>query len=443
MPTAEFTCQRHFLSQRLLTLQYIKLSLTSEALKKTTMKILHTADWHIGKKLHKTELSKDFDLFTDWLCSVLEEQKIDLLLVSGDIFDLANPSSEARGQYYRALIKLKKYNCKIILTGGNHDSPAMLDAPKQILRELDIHIIGGLPENAEELIIPVKGYSGETELVVAALPFLRDADLRRAEDADTYDDRIEALKKGIQNTFSEAAEICASKFTGVPAVAMGHLFTAGIETSESEREIQIGNLAAFEASRFGTYFSYIALGHIHKPQKVAAAVPAFYSGSPLPLSFSERRDEKRILLIDTANGWEPQSIPVPSFRSLLKVSGNLEELTFKLEELQDRKELESLIEVELKEEQYDALKLYALDELVSGFQKSGYRIVKHRASFKNQAKGAAQSFADNQQLQDLQPKEVFMELINRHEYDTETQGEILMAFDEILQELHRDENAEI
>ncbi|NJW55391.1 exonuclease sbcCD subunit D, partial [Salinimicrobium sp. CDJ15-91] len=119
----------------------------------------------------------------------------------------------------------------------------------------------------------------------------------------------------IQNIFFEASEICASKYSGIPAVAMGHLFTAGIETSDSEREIQIGNLAAFEASRFGSYFSYIALGHIHKPQRVSAAVPTFYSGSPLPLSFSERKDEKRILLLDTENSWEPLSIPVPSFRS--------------------------------------------------------------------------------------------------------------------------------
>lgn len=404
------------------------------------MKILHTADWHIGKKLHKTELSEDFDLFIDWLCETIDENRVDLLLVSGDVFDLANPSSEARRQYYRALLKMKQFNCRIILTGGNHDSPAMLDAPKEILKELDIEIIGGLPEKLEEVIIPIHGKDGRPEIIIAALPFLRDADLRRAEDGENYEDRLEALKKGIQNTFFEASEICASKFPEVPAVAMGHLFTAGIETSESEREIQIGNLAAFEASRFGNYFSYIALGHIHKPQRVSAAVPAFYSGSPLPLSFSERKDEKRVLLLDTNNGWEPKSIPVPAFRSLLKVGGDLQELAFKLDQLNENKQLESLIEVELIEEQYDAAKIYALDELVSNFKKEAYRIVKHRASFRNQLKGAAQAFAPEQQLQDLQPKDVFLELIAKHEYDDKTKGEILSAFNELLEEIHRDEN---
>jgi exonuclease SbcD len=407
------------------------------------MKILHTADWHIGKKLHKTELAEDFDLFINWLCKTIEAEEIDVLLVSGDIFDLANPSSEARRQYYRALVKMNRFDCKIILTGGNHDSPAMLEAPKDILKALDIDIIGGMPQNPEELIIPIKNSEENTELVIAAVPFLRDADLRKSAEPETYEDRVEALKMGIQNTFFEAAQICERKYPAVPALAMGHLFTAGIETSESERDIQIGNLAAFEASRFGSYFKYIALGHIHKPQRVAAAVPAFYSGSPLPLSFSERRDEKRILVIDTEESWEPRSIAVPSFRSLLKISGSLEELSLKLEQLEEKKDLESFIEVELQEEQYDALKIYALDELVSGFQKEGYRIVKHRAAFKNQLKGAGQAFSAQRQLQDLQPKDVFLELIAKHEYDDGTKQDILSAFDEILEDLHRDENAEL
>ncbi|NJW52519.1 exonuclease SbcCD subunit D C-terminal domain-containing protein [Salinimicrobium oceani] len=404
------------------------------------MKILHTADWHIGKKLHKTELSADFDLFISWLCKVLEQERVQLLLVSGDVFDLANPSSEARAQYYRALMKLRKYDCKIIITGGNHDSPAMLNAPKEVLRELDIHILGGLPENLEDVVIPVTGKLGETALAVAAIPFLRDADLRKEDDGETYEDRLEVLKKGIQNTFFDTSEICASKYPGVPVIAMGHLFTAGIETSESEREIQIGNLAAFEASRFGSHYNYIALGHIHKPQRVTAAVPTFYSGSPLPLSFSERKDEKRVLLIDTEVGWEPRSIAVPAFRSLVKIAGSLEQLQDKLINLEDQRELESLIEVELVEEQYDALKLFALDELVSNFQRDGYRIVKHRATFRNRLQGAGQAFKPDQQLQDLQPKEVFLELIKNHEYDAETRQEIVSAFDELLEELQGKED---
>lgn len=406
------------------------------------MKILHTADWHIGKKLQKYELAQDFELFIAWLCELLAKEEIDLLLVSGDVFDLANPSSEARSQYYRALMKLRRFDCKIILTGGNHDSPAMLDAPKEVLRELDIHIIGGLPEAIEDTIIPVYGSSGVPEIVIAALPFLRDSDLRNVSDGVTYDDRLEATRNGIKNTFFEASELCRSQHPGVPALAMGHLFAAGMETSESEREIQIGNQAAFEASHFGEYFNYIALGHIHKPQKVSAAVPTFYSGSPLPLSFSERKDEKRVLVIDTQKGWEPESIKVPVFRNLLKISGTLSELREKLDALSEKRQLESLIEVELKEEQYDAMKLYNLDELVSNFNKSGYHIVKHRATFSKQLRGASESYEQGIKLEDLKPKDVFLELIGDHEYDEETRNEVISAFDEILNEINSEENSQ-
>ena len=407
------------------------------------MKILHTADWHIGKKLHKHELAEDFEFFMDWLCEQISALEVDVLLVSGDVFDLANPSSEARKQYYRSLKRLRKLECKIILTGGNHDSPAMLDAPRELLRELEMEVIGGLPQNLEECIIPIKGEGDQPELVIAALPFLRDPDLRMAGESQNYEDRLEAAQQGIQKIFSDAAELCRSGYPGIPAVAMGHLFAAGMETSESEREIQLGNQAAFQASQFGDYFSYIALGHIHKPQRVNAAVPTYYSGSPIPLSFSERKDAKRVLLLDTEKGWLPESLPVPVFRKLKRVSGNLQELLEKLDQLEGEYQLESLLEVELQEENYDADKIYQLDAIVSNFDKPGFRIVKHRASFQNKIKGAGELYDTARQLQDLSPREVFMELVRRHEYDEETRKEILSAFEEVLENVQQMESSRL
>lgn len=178
--------------------------------------------------------------------------EVDLLLVSGDVFDLANPSSEAQSQYYRALLKLRNLHCKIILTGGNHDSPTMLNAPKAILSELDISVIGGMPDTVEETLIPIKDTFGKTALVIVAIPFLRDADLRTASAGDTYEDRLTATRIGIETIFETAADLCAQQYPNIPAIATGHLFAAGMETSESERDIQIGNQAAFEANRFET-----------------------------------------------------------------------------------------------------------------------------------------------------------------------------------------------
>ncbi|PKD16180.1 exonuclease SbcD [Salegentibacter salinarum] len=401
------------------------------------MKILHTADWHIGKKLHKHGLHPDFDLFTDWLCDCIAENKVEVLLVSGDVFDLANPSSEARQQYFKALMKLKRLDCKIIITGGNHDSPTMLNAPQEVLRELDIHIIGGLPNEISDCIIPIKNKENQTELVIAALPYLRDADLRTASQGNAYEDRLEALRKGIQQTFLDAAEICKTQYPGVPAIAMGHLFAAGAETSKSERDIQIGNQAAFNALQFGDYFNYIALGHIHKPQRVNAATPTFYSGSPIPLSFSERSNRNRILLLNNETGWEPQNIEIPGFRKLLKIAGTLEILQQKLWELQPRSGLASLIEIELKEENFDSNKIYELDQLVDNFKVEGYEIVKHRATFENKISGSGELYEEKQQLEDIKPLDVFQKLVDRQEEDEDTRQELLSAFNEILEEVHQ------
>ncbi|MGM0581184.1 MAG: exonuclease subunit SbcD [Bacteroidota bacterium] len=403
------------------------------------MKILHTADWHIGKKLHKHELKEDFELFINWLCTTIIDQKIDLLLVSGDIFDLANPSSEARKQYFQALFKLQKLDIKIVITGGNHDSPSMLNGPSELIKLLNINIIGGLPEQLEEAIIPISNKEGEVELVVAALPYLRDADLRQAVEGQDNEERKKALLQGIENTFQNAAEICKKQYPEIPAIAMGHLFAAGMETSESEREIQIGNLAAFNANHFGEHFNYIALGHIHKPQQVKAKVPTFYSGSPIPLSFSEYDDQKRVLIIDT-NDFQIESLGIPVFRKLMIISGELESLKHKLNILEPQSGLHSLIELILKEDEYSAQKMIDFEMLIDEFKTKGYEIVKHKTEFKHQLKGSSEIFEKQSELKDLKPTDVFSKMIDTQEYDERTKEEVLDAFQELLENLDRTED---
>ena len=400
------------------------------------MKILHTADWHIGKKLHKHYLYEDFDLFINWLIKLIIEQEIEAILISGDVFDLANPSAEARKQYYRALLQLRKTNCQLIITGGNHDSPSMLDAPKEILNELNVTVIGGMPSKIEECLIPLQNKKGENELIVAALPFLRDSDLRSIDEEVVYENRIEAIRKGIEATFTKAAKTSKDLYPELPVLAMGHLYAAGIESSDSERDIQIGNQAAFQASQFGTEFSYVALGHIHKPQRVNAQIPTFYSGSPLPLSFSERKDEKRLLLIDTENGFEPESIAIPSFRKLIRISGSIAEIQQKLFSLESQGSLTNLIEVELKEENYDANLIAQLDDLVTNFEQANFEIVKHRATFKNQLRESGKLFESHQHLEDLKPQEVFQKLLAQHSYAQEVKEKVNIAFQELLEEVN-------
>lgn len=398
------------------------------------MKIIHTADWHIGKKLHNYDLEKDFDSFIDWLIDFIRKENVEVVLVSGDIFDLANPSSAARSQYYRSLVALRKEVNRIILTGGNHDSPAVLNAPKELLEAFGLEVIGGLPKALEDAIIPLQNRDNVVRAVVAAIPFLRNSDLHYPTVIKTYDERVEAMKGGIQRVFEQVAEICRKKYPEIPALAMGHLFAAGAETSESERDIQIGNQAAVESSAFGDYFSYVALGHIHKPQRVSGTQPIFYSGSPIPLSFSERKDDKRILLVDTEKSWEPESIPVPSFRKLLKIKGDLEQIQSGLTRLPKHDGALHLIEVELVEDVYQAKLLQDLEGVLANFVEPGYEIVKHRARFTSQQKETGDLFEESVHLEELEPQHVFKELLTQEDFSEEERKEIEAAFQELLEE---------
>ena len=143
-----------------------------------SLKILHTSDWHIGKQLLKVDFDEDMELFFNWLIETIKSEGINVLLMSGDLFDQANPSQAALTQYYQFLKRMIPLECKIIITGGNHDSPHVLNAPKELLHFLDIEVIGGAPENISELFIPIE--QNNEKVVVAAVPFLRDKDIRKS-----------------------------------------------------------------------------------------------------------------------------------------------------------------------------------------------------------------------------------------------------------------------
>lgn len=398
------------------------------------MKILHTADWHIGKKLHKHSLYPDFAIFIDWFCQLVDNENIDVVVISGDIFDLANPSAEARQQYFDALVSLHKLGCTIIVTGGNHDSPSMLNAPKELLKSLNVHVIGALPEKMEDCLIPLYK-NGEIKYIVAAIPYLRDSNLHSATQSSSYEERLEAMRTGIANIYKQAAETAAAKYPEIPCIAMGHLFAAGVTTSESERDIQIGNNAMFNAFNFDSYFSYIALGHIHKPQKVSSNIPTYYSGSPLALSFSERTDNKRVLLIDTEVGWEPKSISIPSIRKLLLIQGNMEEIEEKLEALENHTDLPSLLEVELIEEQHSPQKILRFQAYIEAFDKEGFIIVKDRVRFTDTLDTLSEVMGTQHTLEDLTPKDVFTSLLDQQDMDEESKNMMLASFHEILESL--------
>ena len=391
------------------------------------MKILHTADWHLGQKLLQNDRQEEFQMVLDWLLQTIKEQKVDVLLVSGDIFDIGNPPNQARQLYYNFLGKLMNAPCHhVIITGGNHDSPAMLNAPKALLQAFNIHVVGAYSGAIEDELIPLKNETGEVEVVVAAVPFLRDRDLRVSMAGESQVDRNTRLQEGLTAHYKTLAELAQPyKKQGAVAIAMGHLFAKDAVSAEKQDNIYLGNRENMEARQFPPEFDYVALGHIHRAQKVGKADHIRYSGSMIPLSFSERGDAKSVYILDVKNGAidSIESIRVPVFRRLKSIEGNLDKVQQSLERFAAKKEgeLTPWVEVKVIAEEY----IPQLDKLLRDFaEKMDLELVKIRLIRPYQSLSELQ--IELPDLEDMAVDDVFKKRCESQGEITEDQLEVLM-----------------
>ena len=396
------------------------------------MRILHTADWHLGKQLHKYSLEEDQTLFLNWLGTLIEEREIDLLLVSGDVFDTASPSNAALQQYYNFLQRLIGRKCQVVITGGNHDSPGVLNAPRDVLRNLDVRVVGCATENCADELLLFDKYG----LVIAAVPYLRDIDLRRSVSGQSYAEREEAIKEGIRLHYQQLADLHHTQYADLTLIGMGHLHVSGATTSDSEREIHaVGGLAAFATDHFPEGFEYMALGHIHKPQKLTDSVR--YSGSPIPLSFSERKDPKFVLELVLDNGkiTSVESLSVPAFRELRSFSGTIDEVWESLRTYAPATTLEPLLEVNVIEPSFDPEKTTRFNLLLDEFSKADFRIIKPRLTYENKAKDADELYTVGTHIEDLSPRDVFVRRLENEDLDDTTRQLLLEAYEQLLEEV--------
>ncbi len=320
------------------------------------MKILHTSDWHLGQRFLYSDRQEEHERALDWLLNEIETQGVDLLIVSGDIFDIGNPPNYARRQYFLFLTQLLASGCRhVVIVGGNHDSPTMLNAPKELLQALQIHVVGAAPP-PEEALIELRDRSGKLEAVVGAAPFLRDGDLHYSIAGEGGLERIERLREGIRDYYEAMGQAAAAyREAGVPVLATGHLYATGAEASARQDNIYIGNVENIEAEQFPTVFDYVALGHIHRPQAVGGRAEVRYSGSLIPLSFSETKDDKKVVLItfDGRRLTEIREVAVPTFRRLKTIQGSLAEVEAGLKRFAARgqRELTPWVEVIVETDQ--------------------------------------------------------------------------------------------
>jgi exonuclease SbcD len=373
------------------------------------MRILHTADWHLGARLVERERLPEHAAFLDWLLETLRSEKIDALLVSGDVFDAANPPQDAIALYFDFLKRLADLKTvRTVITGGNHDSASHLNAPRELLKRFDVHVFGHAGEGN---VVDLNG------AVVAAVPFLRERDLRQATAGETITAVHEQLRAAIRAHYAAQLAACREISQGRPVIAMGHLTVLGATTSESERDIHIGNLGAIGADLFEG-FAYTALGHLHRPQKVAGFETIRYSGSPIPLSFSEAADSKSIVLIDT-QGMQIKTLSVPVNRRLIRAEVSRARLAEDLQTVPTGSWAEITVKLEAPEPD--------LDRQVREAAAGRFEVLKVLADLPAAALSPWQPAGPT--LQDLQPRDVFRELLKEKQIEGEELGAV---FDELL-----------
>lgn len=279
-------------------------------------RVLHTADWHLGKCLGELSREEEHARFLEFLLGTILDGDIDALIVAGDVFDSANPPQSALGQYYDFLARLYQASaCSVVIVAGNHDSPALLESPRDVLRTLRATIVGRALDDPIVLLPDRES----ARLAVAAIPFLRDRDLRSGQMGQGEDAIRGALVAGIARRYADAGERVAG--LGLPALATGHLTVLGSAVADSEREIHVGGLGSVGTQMFPEVFDYVALGHLHRPQACGGKESVRYSGSPIPLSFSEAGDTKavRVLDFDHRGLLGQRGIEIPLARRLVQL----------------------------------------------------------------------------------------------------------------------------
>ena len=397
------------------------------------MKLLHTSDWHLGHRLLEQSQYDEQGQFLNWLENCINEQHIDILLVSGDIFDTGVPATQSQKLYYDFLVNLKRTSCKhIIITGGNHDAPGTINAPKELLQALSIHVVGKATDSVEDEVF-VLSVNNE-KVIIAAVPYLRDQDIRRAVSGESFEQLGDRYKTALVNHYTEVANYCTSiKEGNTPVIAMGHLFVVGGSTSDSEQTIYVGNLGDIGATDFPEIFDYVALGHLHRSQKVGNLNHIRYSGSPNTLSFSEIGNNKKVVVLEIEGKKvkEISEVAIPTFREIRRISGTVDSCIGQLK-LLDQKEhaLTPWVEVVLDNASNTSIG-YA--EINKAAENLNLQVLK--VTFKNERKmaGLEKLIENARHVKELSPVEVFLLKCKEQDFDLESKPEILDAFHEVLQ----------
>ena len=405
------------------------------------LKLLHTSDWHIGRTLYGRKRYEEFEAFLTWLAETIQQNAIDALLVAGDVFDTSAPSNRAQELYYRFLCRVAASSCRhVVVVAGNHDSPSFLNAPKELLKALDVHVVGSSTSSPEDEVLVLCNEQDAPELIVCAVPYLRDRDIRVAEAGESVEDKERKLIDGIRTHYAAVAALAEQKReelgVDIPIVGTGHLFTAGGQTVDGDgvRELYVGSLAHVTAGIFPACFNYLALGHLHVPQEVNGSETIRYSGSPLPMGFGEAKQQKSVCQVEFhSTAASVQLIDVPIFQKLERVKGDWEGISNRIIEL-SATDSQGWLEVI-----YDGTEVIGdlrerLEAAISGTQMEILWIKNNRI-----IERVLGQIHEEETLDDLNVNDVFERCLAVHDVPEEQRPELLRAYQETVSSLYEDD----
>ena len=399
------------------------------------MKIIHTADWHLGQTFFGYERYREHEVFLNWLCDVIKEREIDLLLIAGDIFDSPNPSAEAQRMFYSFLTKITNENkeLQIILTAGNHDSAARLEAPNSLLGVFNTTISGVVHYkndgiDYDRMIVPLK--KGGCCL---AVPYLRSSDLPEAEN---YSEGVALLYNEL---YRRAKEMGHS-----PVVAMGHLQASGAEVSvgDSSEYAIIGGMEGIDAQFANEGIIYTALGHLHREQQVHKRANVRYSGAPLPMSFAEKKNSQSVtqIIIDSEGcdiSLIPFDVPV-KLKSVPSKAAPIEDVVRVLAELPDGKinDNSPFLEVNILVKTVDPTLRQQIEDALVGKSVRLARIVATSTAIQNGEQIAPMTYDD---FKCKNPIEIMQEIYRKKCDGEEMTEELLEKLNEVIKEVQNED----
>jgi len=377
------------------------------------MKLLHTSDWHLGAKLHEQDRAGDHAAFLRWLGDVVRTESPDVLLITGDIFDMRQPGPAAQSLYYDFIAAIARSTVcrKIVVTAGNHDSAAMLAAADQVLKRLDVEVVAKATSEGNGEVVTVEGTDGQTALAIAAVPFMNDGELSNfaREAGVTAETTAEKLAGGFSSHYAKVIAAAHEAAQGAPVVVTGHCTIRGAQVSDerSERGRQIGGLDSQEPDVFASA-DYVALGHLHIPQDVGTSGKIRYSGSPLAMSFSEIDQEKSVTIVEfgssAGDAISARKIPVPEFTLLKCLEGATDAVRTALLAVKAGNPELAYVAVRITEGEGELAPFWSeLDTIVQG---TGIRILLKENARKRAVAGSGLSAAAEKTLSAMTPQEV-------------------------------------